>query len=133
MCCRNIISFKLNNTSFEAQRKQLQPYRFVQKLAVFPGIQHLDVAGGTGDVAFRIYNAIVETGKQQALNSGGFDSSGTSSVVTVSDINVDMLEEGRKKAIARGIGKNNAAQFNFRYFVENTNSTKINTSYKKRK
>jgi len=46
----------------------------------------LDVAGGTGDVAFRIVDA------------GGY---GTR--VTVCDINADMLEVGRERAAARGL------------------------------
>ena len=28
------------------------------QLQPFPGMRHLDVAGGTGDVAFRVLNAI---------------------------------------------------------------------------
>jgi demethylmenaquinone methyltransferase/2-methoxy-6-polyprenyl-1,4-benzoquinol methylase len=46
----------------------------------------LDVAGGTGDVAFRI------------IDAGGY---GTR--VTVCDINGDMLEVGRERAAARGL------------------------------
>ncbi|KAF5786106.1 putative 2-methoxy-6-polyprenyl-1,4-benzoquinol methylase [Helianthus annuus] len=30
----------------------------VSKLSPFPGMKHLDVAGGTGDVAFRILETI---------------------------------------------------------------------------
>lgn len=46
--------------------------------------KHLDVAGGTGDVAFRI-----------------LDSGGARTNVTVLDINGDMLEVGRERADAR--------------------------------
>ncbi len=48
---------------------------------------HLDVAGGTGDVAFRVARA------------GGRDTA-----VTVLDINADMLEVGRGRAAKRGLG-----------------------------
>jgi demethylmenaquinone methyltransferase / 2-methoxy-6-polyprenyl-1,4-benzoquinol methylase len=48
--------------------------------------RHLDVAGGTGDIAFRVAEA------------GG---SGTD--VTVLDINAGMLEQGRRRAVARGL------------------------------
>ena len=48
--------------------------------------RHLDLAGGTGDVAFRVVRA------------GG---SGTSSVVA--DINTDMLEVGRERARKAGL------------------------------
>jgi demethylmenaquinone methyltransferase / 2-methoxy-6-polyprenyl-1,4-benzoquinol methylase len=49
---------------------------------------HLDVAGGTGDVAFRI------------ARSGG-----PQTRVTVADINVDMLRVGAERAIKRGLEK----------------------------
>lgn len=49
--------------------------------------RHLDVAGGTGDVAFRIARA------------GSFDTS-----VTVADINTAMLEVGRERAVRFGLG-----------------------------
>ncbi len=32
--------------------------RLVEKLRPFPGMRHLDVAGGTGDVAFRVLEAM---------------------------------------------------------------------------
>src|SRR5918998_5464498 len=46
--------------------------------------RHLDVAGGTGDVAFRV-----------------LDAGGALTHVTVLDINGDMLEVGRQRAGAR--------------------------------
>ena len=58
-----------------------------------PGMQLLDVAGGTGDIAFRFLDAAESKGK------------GTPSpaMVTVCDINANMLEVGRDRAIDRGI------------------------------
>jgi demethylmenaquinone methyltransferase / 2-methoxy-6-polyprenyl-1,4-benzoquinol methylase len=53
-----------------------------------PGWQVLDVAGGTGDIAFRIY----EASRRQAD-------------VTVLDINGAMLEVGRERARKRGFGE----------------------------
>ena len=47
---------------------------------------HLDVAGGTGDVAFRIAKA-----------------GGAHTAITVLDINADMLEVGRERAHKRGL------------------------------
>ncbi|GGH06257.1 ubiquinone/menaquinone biosynthesis C-methyltransferase UbiE [Alsobacter metallidurans] len=55
---------------------QLKPYR------------HLDVAGGTGDVAFRV-----------------LDAAGPQAHVTVLDINADMLAVGRERAPARLEGR----------------------------
>jgi demethylmenaquinone methyltransferase/2-methoxy-6-polyprenyl-1,4-benzoquinol methylase len=48
---------------------------------------HLDIAGGTGDVALRL------------LQAGG-----DRTRVTVCDINADMLAVGRERAVARGLG-----------------------------
>ena len=55
--------------------------RFVTRVKPRPGEQILDMAGGTGDVAFRM----ARRGAQ----------------VTVSDINADMLEVGRQRAQVR--------------------------------
>ena len=50
------------------------------------GFRHLDVAGGTGDVAFRV------------LRAGG-----PLTAVTVLDINADMLEVGRARAVSQSL------------------------------
>lgn len=62
-------------------------------------MQHLDVAGGTGDVAFRVLDQIMqqEDGQEQHLQP--IVPAGS---VTVCDINPEMLAEGRKKAQAAG-------------------------------
>jgi len=57
--------------------------RFVARVKPRPGEQILDMAGGTGDVAFRM-------ARRGAL-------------VTVSDINADMLEVGKQRAERRGL------------------------------
>src|SRR6478609_3788962 len=57
--------------------------RFVARVKPRPGEAILDMAGGTGDVAFRM-------ARRGAL-------------VTVSDINADMLEVGKERAKRRGI------------------------------
>ena len=57
--------------------------RFVARVKPRPGERILDMAGGTGDVAFRL-------AKRGAL-------------VTVADINPDMLEVGKQRATKRGI------------------------------
>ena len=57
--------------------------RFVAKVAPRPGERILDMAGGTGDIAFRL-------AKRGAL-------------VTVSDINADMLGVGMERAKAKAI------------------------------
>ena len=58
--------------------------RFVNRVKPREGEHILDMAGGTGDVAFRI----ADRGAR----------------VTVSDINADMLEVGKERAERRGLG-----------------------------
>ncbi len=60
---------------------------FVSGIALRPDMKCLDVAGGTGDIAFRLL----------ARNAGH---------VTVCDINQAMLEEGRKRADDKNILRN---------------------------
>ena len=51
----------------------------------------LDVAGGTGDISFRILDKAWQDSPEQL-----------SAKITVSDINPDMLEVGKKRAVERG-------------------------------
>ena len=53
-----------------------------------PGMHLLDVAGGTGDIAFRFLERLKGQGRAQ---------------VTVCDINAEMIEVGRDRAIDRGV------------------------------
>jgi demethylmenaquinone methyltransferase/2-methoxy-6-polyprenyl-1,4-benzoquinol methylase len=57
--------------------------RFVKRVKPQPGEQILDMAGGTGDIAFRM----AERG----------------ATITVSDINQDMLDVGIERAMERGL------------------------------
>ena len=67
--------------------------------------QHLDVAGGTGDIAFRIAHDLTKcaegrrtaTGAPHARAAAGEPPGGRSRIV-VSDINPSMLAEGEKRA-----------------------------------
>lgn len=61
----------------------------VRTLRPKPGMHLLDVAGGTGDIAFRVLKAV----------KGEAD-------VTICDINASMLEVGRDRALDRGIPGN---------------------------
>ncbi len=54
-----------------------------------PGLTYLDVAGGTGDIAFRIRKRVAEKGG--------------SARIIVADINTEMLRVGRDRAIDKGI------------------------------
>ena len=70
-------------------------------LRPFPGQVHLDVAGGTGDVAFRMLAALRREERVARL-AGRPDPPGGPGCVLVSDINPAMLAEGRKRADAAG-------------------------------
>ena len=59
----------------------------VDVLQPAPGEKFLDVAGGTGDIAFRIARAAAASGAD----------------VTICDINPAMLEVGRDRAVDRGL------------------------------
>nr|AGU68134.1 2-methoxy-6-polyprenyl-1,4-benzoquinol methylase [Strigomonas oncopelti] len=63
-----------------------------------PGGKFLDVAGGTGDIAFKISDII--KAREQAF--GLTPAVGTGTKIIVSDINASMLEEGKKRAAREG-------------------------------
>lgn len=63
--------------------------RLIREIRPRKDMAFLDVAGGTGDIAFRIYKATDGQAK-----------------ITVSDINASMLKVGRERGINRGIVKN---------------------------
>ncbi len=75
--------YDLMNDLMSGGLHRLWKDRFVARVKPRPGERILDMAGGTGDVAFRM----ARRGAR----------------VTVSDINADMLEAGRKRAEARSL------------------------------
>lgn len=89
----------------------------MEKLRPSRGMRHLDVAGGTGDVAFRVLDAMrgarpaprpssaaaIAAAAMAGPGSSSSSSSGDFGHVTVCDINAAMLAEGQKKAAARGV------------------------------
>ena len=76
-------SYDVMNDLMSGGLHRLWKDRFVAKVNPPPGERILDMAGGTGDIAFRM------------ANSGA--------LVTVSDINPDMLEVGMERAAKRAI------------------------------
>ncbi|CAI0423157.1 unnamed protein product [Linum tenue] len=54
-------NYDLMNDLMSGGLHRLWKERLVSKLNPFPGMKHLDVAGGTGDVAFRILKGLGET------------------------------------------------------------------------
>ncbi len=75
--------YDLMNDLMSGGMHRLWKDRFVSRVKPRPGEQVLDMAGGTGDIAFRMANH--------------------GALVTVADINPDMLEVGEERAAARGI------------------------------
>src|SRR4030095_5646600 len=76
-------SYDLMNDLMSGGMHRLWKNRFVAKVKPRPGERILDMAGGTGDIAFRLAAKGAE--------------------ITVSDINSDMLAVGMERAKQRGI------------------------------
>jgi demethylmenaquinone methyltransferase/2-methoxy-6-polyprenyl-1,4-benzoquinol methylase len=90
--------YDVMNDAMSGGMHRLWKDKFVRRVKPQPGEQILDMAGGTGDIAFR-------------LNESGAS-------VTVSDINQDMLDVGIERAMARGIddlvwSRQNAEELSF--------------------
>jgi demethylmenaquinone methyltransferase/2-methoxy-6-polyprenyl-1,4-benzoquinol methylase len=75
--------YDVMNDAMSAGMHRLWKDRFVRRVKPRAGEAILDMAGGTGDIAFRMADAGAE--------------------VTVSDINQDMLDVGIERALKRGI------------------------------
>jgi demethylmenaquinone methyltransferase/2-methoxy-6-polyprenyl-1,4-benzoquinol methylase len=76
-------SYDLMNDLMSGGMHRLWKNRFVAKVKPRPGEQILDMAGGTGDIAFRM--------------------AAKGALITVSDINPDMLAVGQERAKKQGI------------------------------
>ncbi|HXH00445.1 MAG TPA: class I SAM-dependent methyltransferase [Sphingomicrobium sp.] len=77
-------SYDLMNDLMSGGTHRLWKDRFVAKVKPRAGERVLDMAGGTGDVAFRM--------------------AARGALVTIGDINRDMLDVGMERAVKRGIG-----------------------------
>lgn len=96
-------NYDLMNDLMSGGLHRLWKDRLVSKLAPFPGMQHLDVAGGTGDVAFRVVDAI-QKAEQRVRGSALADADEEDLTrVYVCDINPSMLEIGKQRAKKRGL------------------------------
>ncbi|MFO0998011.1 MAG: class I SAM-dependent methyltransferase [Alphaproteobacteria bacterium] len=83
--------YDLMNDLMSAGVHRLWKAALVDALAPQPGARILDIAGGTGDIALRIHARLARQPDRPA------------SEIIVSDINHDMIEVGRSRAIDRGI------------------------------
>src|SRR6185436_12562116 len=87
--------YDLMNDLMSAGVHRLWKSTLVDVLNPRPGERFLDVAGGTGDIAFRIVRRLQEKSAAHKV-SGRPD-------VTICDINPAMLEVGRDRAVDRGL------------------------------
>ncbi|KAL3516667.1 hypothetical protein ACH5RR_023569 [Cinchona calisaya] len=79
------------------------PFWLVSKLNPFPGLKHLDVAGGTGDVSFRVLESIdcIKCGALQDFPINSLEET----QIYACDINTNMLSVGKKRAQERGLAE----------------------------
>ncbi|KAF8086404.1 hypothetical protein N665_0627s0015 [Sinapis alba] len=92
-------SYDIMNDVMSGGLHRLWKERLVGKLSPFPGMKHLDVAGGTGDVAFRIFDSINSV-KRRALRKVD-EASLEETQIFVCDINPNMLNVGKQRAAER--------------------------------
>jgi demethylmenaquinone methyltransferase/2-methoxy-6-polyprenyl-1,4-benzoquinol methylase len=90
--------YDIMNDAMSGGMHRLWKDRFVRRVKPQPGEQILDMAGGTGDIAFRL--------------------AAKGAVVTVSDINQEMLDVGIERAMERGLddlvwSRQNAEELSF--------------------
>ncbi|KAK8630276.1 hypothetical protein V6N13_079075 [Hibiscus sabdariffa] len=97
-------NYDLMNDFMSAGLHRLWKDRLVSKLSPFPGMKHLDVAGGTGDVAFRILESINSI-RRRALQDPINDDLQEETRIYVCDINQNMLNVGKNRALERGLGE----------------------------
>eukprot|EP00111_Clytia_hemisphaerica_P024256 TCONS_00071489-protein len=87
-------SYDLMNDFMSAGTHRLWKNHFVSSLQLKPGMKILDMAGGTGDIAFKMLDNFAHTSKCNT-------ELGTE--IIVSDINKNMLDVGKRRATKLGI------------------------------
>ncbi|XP_077231978.1 2-methoxy-6-polyprenyl-1,4-benzoquinol methylase, mitochondrial-like [Tasmannia lanceolata] len=103
-------NYDLMNDLMSGGMHRLWKDRLVSKLHPFPGMKHLDVAGGTGDVAFRVLENINSVSRR-ATQHGLLDDFENETQIYICDINPNMLNVGKKRAIERGLGEDCSLQW----------------------
>ncbi|CAK4715442.1 hypothetical protein AeMF1_001117 [Aphanomyces euteiches] len=98
-------SYDVMNDAMSGGMHRLWKDEFVNMLGPLPHrngepLRILDVAGGTGDIAFRIADRLKQAGIPSTADS---EQDGRTDIV-VCDINGSMLRVGEERATARGIG-----------------------------
>ena len=86
--------YDLMNDLMSGGLHRLWKRSLIDSLRPSPGLNYLDLAGGTGDIAFLIQRAIERSSKKIEDHSP---------TITVCDINSDMLAVGEERAVDRGL------------------------------
>lgn len=79
--------YDLMNDLMSGGMHRLWKDRFIRQIRPRPEYSYLDVAGGTGDIAFRIKERISQSAARK---------------ITICDLNAEMLRVGRDRAVDRG-------------------------------
>ena len=96
--------YDLMNDLMSGGLHRLWKRALLDQLSPRPGIRLIDLAGGTGDIAFRVMERLRARAKGQAAPSRiTAKSEASPSRILVVDANRSMLEVGRDRAIDRGI------------------------------
>ncbi|EFJ20392.1 hypothetical protein SELMODRAFT_418270 [Selaginella moellendorffii] len=96
-------NYDLMNDIMSGGLHRLWKDRLVSELQPFPGMQHLDVAGGTGDIAFRVLDTIYSKEQRSPQKKEVNEKEVVDETrVYVCDINASMLDVGRQRAKTRG-------------------------------
>ncbi|KAF5206307.1 Ubiquinone/menaquinone biosynthesis C-methyltransferase UbiE [Thalictrum thalictroides] len=103
-------NYDLMNDLMSGGMHRLWKDRFVSELTPFPGMKHLDVAGGTGDVAFRILEKINSISRR-ALTNDPAEVLNDETQIYICDINPNMLNVGKKRAVERGLGESRSLKW----------------------
>ncbi|XP_024539232.1 2-methoxy-6-polyprenyl-1,4-benzoquinol methylase, mitochondrial isoform X2 [Selaginella moellendorffii] len=99
-------NYDLMNDIMSGGLHRLWKDRLVSELQPFPGMQHLDVAGGTGDIAFRVLDTIYSKEQRSPQKKEVNEKEVVDETrVYVCDINASMLDVGRQRAKTRGLGE----------------------------
>jgi len=93
-------TYDLMNDAMSGGLHRLWKDYFVRKCNPALGKRLLDVAGGTGDIAFRYLDGVLST-----LSKKDIDENRISNDIVICDINKSMLEVGRRRAHNLGIDK----------------------------
>ena len=105
--------YDLMNDVMSAGVHRVWKEAFVRALNPQPGMKLLDVAGGTGDIAFRFLEGVQQAIAAAPITSYPQHKTVPRAEVIVADINASMLAVGKQRAIERGLYPGEASRTSF--------------------